>query len=313
MHIKGNGVNVLSRITVFFLCLVLLGVPSLNSAQQPQPTRGARGLLFEISNGSEKVYVFGTIHAANESFYPLPQAVVQALSASSAVYLETDPALTPASRPAVNALSALAEGDDIRDGMDPALVNSLDNLLPRIGMKWDSISRIKPWMLALRLSSVYLKSSGLDTSWSNEEYIAGFARAQGKPVEGFETIMEQLQLYDAAPLPEQYAYLRGVIDDVAAAPATGKKNRLASAWLAGNAADIEETYRRTRKVGQSGWPTLWKHLFDDRNERFERQITHILRTRSPSFIAVGTLHLVGETSVIARLQARGLKARLISE
>jgi hypothetical protein len=130
--------------------------------------------------------------------------------------------------------------------MDPALANSLDNLLPRIGMKWDSVSRTKPWMLALRLSVADFKLSGLDTSWSNEEYIAGFARAQNKPVEGFETIMEQMQVFDAAPLPEQYAYLRNIIGDIVTAPATGRKNRLALAWLAGDAIGIEDAYQRAR-------------------------------------------------------------------
>src|SRR5690606_3583354 len=54
------------------------------------PVAGRRLYLWKATRGDDVVYLLGTIHIAKESFYPLPQGVLDAFNESNYLLLEID-------------------------------------------------------------------------------------------------------------------------------------------------------------------------------------------------------------------------------
>ena len=73
------------------LACALLGLlPAATSAAAPETASTPRQFLWEVSSLTNKVYLYGTVHAGKASFYPLPQSVERAFADSTILAVEGD-------------------------------------------------------------------------------------------------------------------------------------------------------------------------------------------------------------------------------
>ena len=80
------------RIAAVLLSSILGLAPAAHAqlAGSPAPQPAARHFLWEVSSLTNKVYLFGTIHAGKKSFYPLPVAVREAFDEAKVIAVEAD-------------------------------------------------------------------------------------------------------------------------------------------------------------------------------------------------------------------------------
>jgi uncharacterized protein YbaP (TraB family) len=121
--------------------------------------------------------------------------------------------------------------------------------------------------------------------------------SRGMAVQGLEGFTAQYDVFDRLPQAEQADLLLAVADEVAAADPAGSL----SAWLTGDVAGLE----RRAFAGMMGDAELRAALLDDRNAAWIAPIAALLDGGRKPFVAVGAVHMLGNTGLPALLAARG--------
>jgi uncharacterized protein YbaP (TraB family) len=126
------------------------------------------------------------------------------------------------------------------------------------------------------------------------------AEAEGKQVEGLETLESQLNMFVKMPPAP------------AAAPRTEGSQAMKS--LSRSMAEMQDSWKRgdqrvfVRMLGQleSSSPDTYRVMFTERNARWADWIRARLQTPGTVFVAVGAGHLAGKDSVLVQLAERGI-------
>lgn len=121
--------------------------------------------------------------------------------------------------------------------------------------------------------------------------------SRGMAVQGLEGFTAQYDVFDSLPEAEQGDLLLAVADEVAAADPAGSL----TAWLTGDVTSLE----RRAFAGMMGDAELRAALLDDRNAAWIAPIATLLDGERKPFVAVGAVHMLGDTGLPALLAARG--------
>ena len=137
------------------------------------------------------------------------------------------------------------------------------------------------------------QQDGLDT------YFFGRAETDGKKVSGLESVDFQIDLFDSLSeenpndfVMRALADLALIEEDVAA---------LLKAWETG---DID-TLGALMSKGFEGYPNLHKTFVLDRNERWLKTLSGLLKTSETHMVVVGTGHLSGKRGLLELLRQKG--------
>ena len=131
------------------------------------------------------------------------------------------------------------------------------------------------------------------------------AEAQGKPVQGLETLELQLNMFNrmpaataaSAPKAGQPVEDRNPMQDLSRA-----MSDMQSAWKHG---DQSVFVRLLGQLEQSS-PDTYRMMFTERNARWADWIAGRMQTPGTVFVAVGAGHLAGKDSVLVRLAQLGI-------
>ena len=112
------------------------------------PLALAQDYLWEVSSLTNKVYLYGTVHAGKKDWYPLPDAVEKAFADSAVLVVEADITNTDALRKSADALAY--QGDDtLKQHVPPEQYARMLKLLPRYGFLEKDVAKVKPFMAGL--------------------------------------------------------------------------------------------------------------------------------------------------------------------
>jgi uncharacterized protein YbaP (TraB family) len=176
-----------------------------------------------------------------------------------------------------------------------ALAASLD--VPEI-----VIAKLEPWAAALVLTQFALNKTGFDANLGIDMQITERARTDGKPVEGLETVIDQLSVFDNRSFEEQTRFLLDSADD---APQLNQDlQKLIAAWRVGNLRALEKEFLKERAKS----PELYDALLGARNRQWLPKIEALLDEDRDYLVVVGALHFVGRDGLLALLRSDGHKA-----
>ena len=91
-----------------------------------------------------------------------------------------------------------------------------------------ALARLEPWAAAMVLTQFALMKSGFDPQLGIDMQLMERARKDGKPIEGLETVIYQLGIFDARSMAEQTKFLVDAANDVP--EMHGDLERLITAW-----------------------------------------------------------------------------------
>jgi uncharacterized protein len=285
------------RSFALLLCVLL---PQQGTAET---LRHGQGLLWQIAKDGKPVgHLFGTIHISDADVIAVPPAVRDAFDAARSLSVEV--ILDGAAVQTLAMAMALPAGKRL-DAMVPADVfeKAVAASAP-YGLQAAQLARLKPWAVALLISvppdEQQRRAAGglaLDM-WLQQQ-----AAAQGKPVHALETVAEQVTAFEGLSDADQVAQLRSASIDL------GDKQRffaeMKKAYLRQDLDAIHHLARKDMGPGdESLRKALEERLFDVRNRKMaERMIARF--DEGGAFVAVGALHLPGETGVLRLLEQRG--------
>jgi uncharacterized protein YbaP (TraB family) len=244
----------------------------------------------------------------------LRAAVEAALDASSTVIVESTEALTATDLAKnmfkVASLMVLPGAQTLDDLLPPGDLAAVKTFYDGEG-GYEAHFKYRPYMLAMMLSyapcEVARQAEGLP---SLDAAIATTYRPDDAKLAGLETLVEQFTSMSDMPMPDQVDWLlqairlRSWIDDFT--------ETLVRLYLAQDTGMLLAWSRdmTLEYATEATWNSFKSLLIDTRNERMaDRAIPFI--EMGNAFIAVGALHLPGETGLVQLLRARGYKVTAV--
>ncbi len=278
--------------------------------EEAQSVANADSILWKIElEGRATSWLFGTMHMADPEITTLPENVEAALSKAQTIVVESTEALEPAA--AANAMVKLAHltllGPDqnLSKMIDPDLTDELEAATTARQLPMPLVDRLQPWLVATTVSlpvcELLRKKSG---ALVLDQVIAAHAKENNKELLGLETIEEQFS--SIASLPQEY-HLKALEETLA---------------LGSGAEDVIETLKSLYKNGDTGMifplmrsvsPKIFTGegatdfqsvLIENRNRLMTERSLPTLE-KGGAFIAVGALHLPGDTGLVALLSDAG--------
>ncbi|GAB5481343.1 MAG: TraB/GumN family protein [Parasphingorhabdus sp.] len=251
-------------------------------------------------------YMFGTIHILPKDVNWRTPLLEIALKDSDRLIIEV--LGLEDTQNAARIFSKLAISPDqpeIETRVEPSLRDDLDAVIDKSNIPEFALNRMESWAAALSLASAQTNALGLESSEGVEKkLIAQFADFK-KPVEGLETIEQQLGYFDTLPESQQRDMLTSVVEE--AADTKGAFEKLFNAWISGDTDKIVEL----SSGGILEDPKTREKLLVARNQDWAEQLDKRLQSPGISFVAVGAAHLVGPDAVQAMLEKRGYKIEKI--
>ncbi|NPV01093.1 MAG: TraB/GumN family protein [Brevinematales bacterium] len=267
-----------------------------------KPADKGRLFFWKAVGVSNTVYLMGSVHAADESIYPLDPVIENAFSNSDYLVLELDPYK---SQTAINVL-IMKEGmyfgkDSLSNNIPPALYQSLGAYTQDKKLSMQVLDRMKPWLVGFTLSGINMQNSGAQAASGIETYFLNRI-GETKPVLELETAEFQIKLFSRMNLTNQIHFLASQMQ-----PPETMKNQFAvllNLWKTGNIEDFEKFVLYPK----DNWEKEFnKSLIDDRNITMTEKIMQFLRGGGTYFVIVGAAHYVGEKGIISLLEQKGIK------
>ena len=282
------------------VALFVILIPSLAAVAGPEQ----RGLVYAVQSDQVTLYLAGSIHVLREEDYPLPAVLSEVYRKSDALIMELDlDDLDPLESTAlIRSLAMAPGGSSLRSLMGDASFNRSRESALALGIDLERYAAVRPWFAALMVLEWSLRHAGYSPEIGVEQHFLRQAIADNKPVEGLETMEQQLNIFASLSDADQGMFLEKTLAELD--QLTGEIEKLLEAWKTGD----ERALELLLLDSFDEYPELFDELVDQRNLAWERQLTEILRHGKQDYmVIVGALHLLGEHGVIELLRKRGFK------
>ncbi|RED17929.1 TraB/GumN family protein [Pontivivens insulae] len=271
----------------------------------------ALGRLYEISGNNTRGMLFGTFHTAQPDV-DLPDEVAARIEQAETLLVE----VTTADQQGAQAMLGLRpdlfmslDGKGLSDQLSPQDWTTLSTAAAPLGVPPHVADRFKPWfaatLVALPECELVLQARGGTTLDARAELVA---QAAGVTVAPLETTLEIFEMMDALEDTVELAFLQTSIStlDLAVPVFIETLDYYQRGEIAHVAefADILAADEIDDPALIEAAEVLETQLLDGRNANWMPTITAALEA-GDTVIAVGALHLVGETGLVELLREQG--------
>jgi len=263
--------------------------------------------VWSMKGERNTVYLAGSVHALPKDHGEFPEQLERAYRAANVIVLEVDlDDMNPLD--AVRFISTngtLPADKTLKDVVGAASYERVTALAASLEVPETVIAKLEPWAAALILTQFALNKTGFDANLGIDMQITERARTDSKPVEGLETVIDQLSVFDNRSFEEQTRFLLDSADD---APKLREDlDKLITAWRAGDLRALEKEFLKERKKS----PALYDALLGARNRQWIPKIEALLKEDRDVLVVVGALHFVGRDGLLALLKKDGHKAVVV--
>lgn len=288
------------RSVALLLAAVLLSL--LGPSVSAQATSD-RLFLWKVRSNDNHVYLLGSIHVGNESFYPMPAEIEKAFADCKVLAVEVD--LTKVDQAAVQE-TLLARG--VYEGNDTLANHVPDQTLKNVrayfadkGLPPEAMEKFKPWALSVTITMLEMQALGYKSELGIDKHF--MERANGKRVIELESADEQVKLLSGFPDKLEAEFLASTLESVD--QAEGLMQGTVASWKTGDAATLERLLITGPLGNRPALKEVFEKLFDERNEKMARKIEAFIKSKEPHFVVVGAGHLVGKNGILKLLEKQG--------
>jgi uncharacterized protein len=231
--------------------------------------------IFVVRDADTTIYLFGTFHALDGRSEWFNNRVRNAFDQSNELVLET----------------VIPEGPLVQVPPPPRQLRAM--------------TPSASFLASTRMAISAGRSKGLQVDNGADMVLRRAAEADGKSVEGLETLQSQLNMFTRMPA-------------AGAAPSQGSPRAMTS--LSDSMLEMQEAWKQgnqavfVRMLGQleRGAPETYRMMFTERNSRWADWIRARMQTPGTVFVAVGAGHLAGKDSVLVQLAQRGIPSARVN-
>jgi uncharacterized protein YbaP (TraB family) len=285
------------RLTAVAAIVAAAAVARLDLAAQ------SRNFGWKVTSPHGAIYVVGSVHLLTKDFYPLNPALEKAYTDSDLLVEEVD--IADMTGPGTQ-LSMLTRGMQpssmpLDKVLSPATMALLSKKAQDVGLPLEALKQFKPWMIALTIEAMEWQKAGFDQELGLDKHFFDQAQADGKAVQGLETVEYQLSRFDEMPMDLQDRLLAETLKDIDTEQAS--MSRLIDAWRAGDAPAVERIVLKDLQQE----PQLYQRLLVERNKNWLPKLDALFARQGRAMVVVGAAHLVGPDGLLATFKAKGYK------
>jgi len=266
----------------------------------------AKGVLWEVKSATNTAYLFGSIHLAKASFYPLPEKVQKAYKQSDTLAVELDGTDREAAMKAMPLLKYTAP-DKLQNHLQAPTWDALQKFA---GPAADHFQPWKPAMVATGLIVGSFAQQGYDPAQGVDLHFINRAKQDKKQIVELETMEFQAQILGGLSDEDGDAMLSQTIESLSNGEAERDTKQLIDAWKAGNAEKVV-TLLQAEANKNPGSKKIMERLLDERNPAMADKILELMTAGKHVLVVVGAGHISGANSITDLLKQHGLQIRQI--
>lgn len=267
------------------------------------PPAVAQGVLFECAlTGRAPSYLLATMHTSDPRVMGVADAVHGPLRGARRLVLE----MVPDGQAMLAAMLAalLPRGQTLDQLLDPELYSAARDAMAERGIPAEVTARMQPWAVAVELSL----PAG-DRGVFLDLHLYQVAEEAGVEVVGLESVSEQLGVFGTLSMAQQAALLAHAIKNLPQVPQ--QYQAMVSAYAAGDLPGLQQLADAQQRDLDSNLAQWFEQaMVRERNLRMAERLLPWLEAGG-AVVAVGALHLVGDSGLLAAAQRAGCRLRAL--
>lgn len=301
-------------LTIFF---VLTGKDNKNSPTQEEKKEStSTPLLYEVTkeNSDTKIYLFGSIHVANDKAYPLPNKILEAYKTSDFIAVEFDMIefSTDFSAQTEAAQKFLCpDGKKLKDVMYEDSYNLLINYLKENNQYNSLYEYYRPVMFYSIIQNIMVEKTKLDSNKGIDMYFLKQAKKDKKEILEIESAQYQYDLLSSFPdklfdllikysIKNEEQMIKDT-KDLYDAWLTGNKEKIIESSTDGNEEDFEEGFEEYDDDLEIIIADYSERLITKRNIEMLEKVKQYFKEEKNVFVVVGAAHIVGDGALVELL------------
>ena len=273
----------------------------------------AKHMLWQVSDSNSSVYLLGSVHFADPTFYPLDTAITNAFDHSDELAVELDMSDTAVFMEIARQTELrgkLKEGQSLAQVLPQDVKKQLDSICASWYLAPEVLYGYKPWSAAMTLSSVAIMRLGFDPNLGIDFYFLRSAQESNKKVVSLESAEDQIAVLVGEGLPDSLGiyYLRSTIGEMQVMDSS--ITLMMGAWIKGD----DSLFREAMYMEPEGSATdsLLDAQIEDlvyiaRNKTMADSVAAFLAQDRKVFVVVGAAHMAGKgDNVLELLRQKGL-------
>jgi len=259
--------------------------------------------LWKVEGKQNTVYLMGSIHLLTKDVYPLEDALEKAYGDSRNIVFEInlDSAKTPAAQMQFMNNGLYQNDITLKSQLSDSAYRAAGELCRAAGLPFENVQKMKPWMLALTITSAKLKQLNFDPQYGIDNYFFNKAKQDQKKISSLETVSSQAALLAGLDLQtaEQMIFQTAEQFDTIEMDL----QKVVKSWQTG-----DEKYLEKFLVNEmQKFPVLYNKLLLERNKKWLVKILGYLQGEENYLVIAGSGHFIGEDGLVKMLQRKGFK------
>ena len=292
--------------TAKYLAILGLAVSASTAFAQAEKEAPAKGVMWEVKSANKTAYLFGSIHLAKASFYPLPDSVEAAYKQADTLVVEVDTSDVKEAEKAMPFFTYAAP-DKLENHISKKTWESLQSLVGPAAAQFQSL---KPTIVATALSIGVFRQQGYDASKGVDLHYVLRAKQDKKNIVELESTAFQAGVLGGLNDEDADSMLAQTLEGLKNGDTLRETAGMINAWKTGDADGLAKVMQNAASK-DPGSKKLMKLLLDDRNLGMTEKIVSLLEKDKKLFIVVGAGHLSGANSIIDLLEKQGLEVKQI--
>lgn len=269
----------------------------------------AQPAIWAVKDADSTIYMLGTVHLLRPETQWRTEVLDKAVAEAKELWLElptTDPAAMQGEMMPLVTQYGLSPGKPLSKSLTLEELKTLDEAAKLAGLSGAQLNFFRPWFAALTISNAAITRAGYDPMSGVDSKIEKLFAERGIKPKGLETAEMQIKVFAGMTHEQELRYLRETMEEYDNAPT--ELDQMVSQWAKADLPAMEQMFVTEMKVEE---PDLYHALLTNRNANWVVKIEDMLKGKGVSFMAVGAGHLIGPDSVIAMLDAKGIKAERV--
>ncbi len=293
---------------ILCFCLIFSGC----SKKKELEKQGTTPLLIEVTKDgyNSKLYLFGSIHAADDTMYPLSDKIINAYQGSDYVAAEFD--LIEYMNDMSSQISGIlpfmySNNKSIKDDISDDLYKKVQVILEDADLYSSLYDRYKPIIWMGLVENAVINNSALDEQKGIDMYFLNKAKEDKKEIIELESANYQYGILSSFDIPMQVYLLEEIVNNYDAS--LNQMKDLYELYKKGNKEDLENLLFSDEEMNE--YDKIYNNaLITVRNEKMTKLLEEYFAQDKNFFCTVGLAHIIGDNGIANLLKQDGYKVEV---
>lgn len=284
-------------------------VPTVKAVLIEHPER----MFWEIKREDTSIFILGTIHLADRTFFPLEDKIMEAFSHADRLVselggLEEMKNLPLIAQKEIIKNMNLDKEKNLKRFLSEEEIRILETELGDTAAK--GLFMFNPWVTTIAVTNLIYQKAGLNKDDGIDLYL--MTQAGSRKIEALETAEMQLSLLSMGTFEEQLEILHAVIEQLKnPSESIAYLEQIKKFYLGNNRKDLAnlqmmELSDIPPNISEQRNQQFKDALLKDRNTVWAKKFAEYLNKGGSTFVFAGTGHFLGEDSVFEQLRQNGI-------